>query len=112
MPLRQLEIPAIPFSVKDRSATSHHLEKPLYQSPIHLALTARVILEALLERHTKHDCHFERGFKGRRILVLFDRNHRLPCNADLIGEFLLGHLAEGPEFSYLISYCGHQSALR
>jgi hypothetical protein len=43
---------------------------------------------------------------------LFDRNHRLPCNADLIGEFLLGHLTDGTEFSYLISYCGHQSALR
>jgi len=69
-------------------------------------------LEALLERHTKHDCHFERSLKRRRILVLFDRNDRLPCDADSIGELLLRHLPEGPEFSNLIAYCGHQSAFR
>ncbi len=79
---------------------------------LRLTLTARVILEALLDRNTKHNCHFERSFKGRRILVLFDRNDCLPCDADLIGEFLLRHLPEGPEFSNLIAYCGHQSALR
>src|SRR5206468_10075933 len=77
-----------------------------------LTLTARVILEALLKRHTKRDCHFERSLKRRRILVLFDGYDRLPCDAHLISEFLLRHLAEGPEFSNLIAYGGHQSAFR
>ena len=79
---------------------------------LRLALAARGILEALLDRHAKDDCHFERGLKGRRILVLFDRNDRLPCDANSIGEFLLRHLPKGPEFSNLIADCGHQSALR
>ncbi len=69
-------------------------------------------MEALLKRYTKHDCDFERSLEGRRILVLFDGYYRLPCDADSIGEFLLRHLAEGPEFSNLIAYGGHQSAFR
>jgi hypothetical protein len=27
-------------------------------------------LEALLDRHTQHDCHFERSLQGGRILIL------------------------------------------
>ena len=77
-----------------------------------LALTARVVLEALLKRYTKRACHFERSLERRRILVLFDGDDRLPGDADSIGEFLLRHLAEGPEFSNLIAYGGHQSAFR
>ena len=46
-----------------------------------LAFTARVILEALLKRYTKRDCHFERSLKRRRILVLFDGYNCLPCDA-------------------------------
>jgi hypothetical protein len=78
----------------------------------YLTLTERVKLKALLKRDTKHDCHFERSLKGRRIFVLFDCDDRLPCDADSIGKFLLRHLSEGPEFPYLISYRWHQSALR
>ena len=48
-----------------------------------LTLTARVVLEALLERYTQHDRDFERSLQRRRILVLFDRNDRLPCDARL-----------------------------
>jgi hypothetical protein len=77
-----------------------------------LALTARVILEALVKRHTKRDCHFKSSLERRRILVLFDSYDCLPCDADLIRKFLLRHLAEGPEFSNLIAYGGHQSAFR
>lgn len=77
-----------------------------------LTLTARVVLEALFNRHPKRDCHFERSLERRRILVLFDGYNRLPCDADLIGQFLLRHLAERPEFSNLIAYSGHQSAFR
>lgn len=43
---------------------------------------------------------------------MFDCYDRLPCDADLIREFLLRHLAEGSEFSNLIAYGGHQSAFR
>jgi hypothetical protein len=75
-------------------------------------LTVRVILEALLERHTQHDCHFERSLEGRRILVLLDRNDCLACDADPVGEFLLRHLPPGAKFSNLIAYSGHQSAFR
>jgi hypothetical protein len=39
-------------------------------------------LEALFERHTKHDCHFERSLEGRRILVLFD----VPFNVTNLGK--------------------------
>ena len=77
-----------------------------------LARTARIILEALVKRHAKRDCHFKRSLEGRRILVLFDSYDGLPCDADLIRKFLLRHLAEGPEFSNLIAYGGHQSAFR
>ena len=77
-----------------------------------LTLTVRVILEALLEWHTQHDCHFERGLKGRRILVLLDCNDRLACDANSIGELLLRHLPHGPKFANLIAYSGHQSAFR
>jgi len=82
------------------------------QSQPGLALSARVKLEALLKRHTKRTCHFEGSLKRRRILVLFDGYDRLPCDAHLIREFLLCHLAEGPEFPNLITYGGHQSAFR
>jgi len=101
-----------PFRALESSVESrpHRAKSQLAQHG--LAFTERVILEALLERHTKLDCDFERGLKGRRILVLFDRNDRLPCDADSIGELLLRHLPEGPEFSNLIAYRGHQSALR
>jgi hypothetical protein len=61
-------------------------------SYLSLTLAVRVKLEALLDRHTKHDCNFERSLKGRRILVLFDRNDRLACDTNSIGEFLLRHL--------------------
>jgi hypothetical protein len=77
-------------------------------SQLRLALTVRVILEALLERHTKHDCHFERSLKGRRVLVLLDRDDCLTCDADSIGEFLLRHLPHGPKFPNLIAYSGQQ----
>lgn len=77
-----------------------------------LALTARVILEALLKRHTENHCHFERRLERRRILILFDGYNGLPCDANLIGELLLRHRAEGPELSNLIAYGGHQSAFR
>jgi hypothetical protein len=43
---------------------------------------------------------------------LFDGYDRLPCDTDSIGEFLLGHFAESPEFSNLIAYGRHQSAFR
>jgi hypothetical protein len=56
---------------------------------LRLALTMRVILEALLERYTQHDGHLERSLKGRRILVLLDRDDGLTRDADSIGEFLL-----------------------
>ena len=75
-------------------------------------LTVRVILEALLERHTQHDCHFERSLKGRRILILLDRNDRLACDADSISQLLLRHLPHSPKFANLIAYSGHQSAFR
>jgi hypothetical protein len=43
---------------------------------------------------------------------LLNRDNRLPRDADLIGQFLLRHFAERPEFSNLIAYSGHQSAFR
>jgi len=76
------------------------------------ALTLRVILEALVERYTERDGHFEGSLKRRRVLVLFDRNDRLPCDADSIGEFLLRYLSQSPQFPDPIAYGGHQSALR
>jgi hypothetical protein len=45
---------------------------PAVPKPLQLTLTARVILEALLERHTKQDCHFEASLEGGRILVLLE----------------------------------------
>ena len=72
----------------------------------------RVILETLFERHTELDSHFERSFKRRGILVLFDRNDCLPRDADTIGEFLLRYLSSRSEFPNLIAYSGHQRILR
>ncbi len=77
-----------------------------------LALTVWVVLETLLQRDAEHDGHFERSLKGRRIFVLFDRNDGLPCDADLIGELLLGDLSFSAELPNLIAYGGHQSVLR
>jgi hypothetical protein len=82
------------------------------RSRFKLTLTVRVILEALLERDTKRDCHLESSLKRRRILVLLDGNHGLACDADSIGKFLLRHLPRGPKFSNPVAYSGHQRALR
>jgi hypothetical protein len=79
---------------------------------LRLTLTVRVILEALVERHTKDDGHLERSLEGRRILVLLDGNDGLSCDADSVGKVLLRHLPHGPKFSNLIAYSGHQRGLR
>ena len=75
-------------------------------------LAARIILETLIERHAEHDCHFKGSLERRRIFVLFYSYDGLPCHPDLVGECLLRHLAERPEFSNPIAYGGHQSAFR
>ena len=53
-----------PQNIRDHAACSrHHTQSQLAEH--RLALTARVILEALLKRHAKRDCHFERGHNQR-----------------------------------------------
>ena len=92
--------------------TFHSIHKVYMYSENALALTVRVILETLLERYAEHDGHFERSLKRRRVFVLFDRNNRLPRDADAIGELLLRYLSSGSEFPNLIAYSGHQSVFQ
>ena len=72
-----------------------------------LALTARVILKALLKGYAKHHCHFERGLERGRIFVLFHGYDRLPCHTDFVRELLLRDLTNCSEFSNLIAYSWH-----
>jgi len=86
--------------------------KSALREKFRLALTLRVVLEALFDRHAELERHFEGGLERRRILVLLHRNNRLPSDTHSIGQILLRYLSLSPEFTYLIAYGGHQSALR
>src|SRR5690242_14322670 len=59
------------------------------------AYTASIlrIMKHAFERLTEHGRNAKRNFERRRILALLDRVHRLPRDADLVGELLLRHLA-------------------
>ena len=53
------------------------------------------VLEHLVERHSEHPGDLERHLERRRVAALLDRDHRLPRDADLVGQLGLGHLAVG-----------------
>ena len=94
--------PATEWATRDKIKS--HLSAQFQLARHRLALTARVILKALLKRDAKHHCHFERSLKRGRILALLQGYNRLSCHTDLVREFLLGDLAKCSEFSNLITY--------
>jgi hypothetical protein len=88
------------------------LQHSILAEQIRSALAVRVILEALLDRHTQYDGYLERSLEGWRILVLLDGNDSLAGDSDSIGKVLLRHLPRGPKFPDPIPYTRHQRALR
>lgn len=53
----------------------------------------RLVLKHLLHRHLKNRRDAKSDLQGGRIFAVLDGIHRLASDADLIREFLLGHLS-------------------
>jgi hypothetical protein len=77
------------------------------EGKMRLTLAVWIVLKAALKRHTQHDGNLERSLERRRVLILLDSDDRLPCDADAIGEILLRHLSQGPEFPNLVANGRH-----
>lgn len=51
-----------------------------------------LVLEYMLQWNSEYSSDLERRLQRRGIAALLDRDDRLPCQTDTIGEFLLRHL--------------------
>jgi hypothetical protein len=79
------------------------------QRPLSLPgpLAIVVVLEDLLERHSKYVGDAKRCLERGRVLVAFDRDDGLPGEIDPVGELLLRHVECGAEVADIVANATH-----